>query len=209
MVEALMDITCLIPTRGERNEGLERAIVSIPQGVKVITLVNMDGWIPAVNAACVGLETPMLLAGDDMIFHKGAVCVAAHELYTNFPDGDGVIGFNQANLPEFCKGGFTLMGDKFLRRFPEGPFCPDYLHYFADMELWQYAESIGRGVYCEAALVDHYHFSVTGNVDSTARVSRGRMDADKETLKLRQDAGILWGREFSRVRGTNETAVSC
>lgn len=209
------DIVLVIPTRGEREEGVDRCIVSVLESVgediSVSILENTTGWLKAVN----GLVSIMsdvdniaksghhfLMGADDMTFYPGAISSAVEAMDKCFPDTDGVVGFNQVNLDSgSCKAGFTLIGRKFLERFKGYDFfCPDYKHYYADTEFLAYAISIGKFHYCKDAQVDHFHHSVTGYKDSTALISGQSLEDDRETARLRKELGFLWGRDFKRVQ---------
>ena len=201
----IKDIVLVIPHRGERFGGVKKCRDSARGVMKWKDLENTTGWLSAVNTYITKLHTSnlnlsFLMGADDMIFHPGAVQKAVDAMNEYFPDGDGVIGFNQSNLIGHCEAGFTLIGHKFLKRF-EGQdfFCPDYKHYYADTELWKYVKSVDKFYYCEEARVDHYHFSVTGEKDSTALISQQSREVDKETARKREEQGFLWGRDFKRV----------
>jgi len=118
---------------------------------------------------------------------------------------DGVIGFKQFNAKPnaiVCKGAFGMIGSKFADRFPKRQvFCPDYIAFGLDTELWKFSESIGRFIYCETALLKHYHPTFTGqNKDETYQHNRkiGR-NYDTQIRNLRGERGLLWGKTFERV----------
>ena len=199
------DIVLVVPHRGERGDGPEKCIASAPNSLRAMEYVAPDGWLKTANNVIIALRlnstrSAFLMGADDMIFHPGAVQIALDAMNERFPDGDGVVGFNQSNLVEHCEAGFTLIGPKFQERFEaRGLFCPDYKHYYADTELLKYAKSVDKFYYCEDARVDHYHFSVTGEKDSTALESQKSRATDIETARKREEQGLLWGREFMRV----------
>ena len=199
------DIVLVITHRGERRGGVTECWSSANAPVAMHALLNTTGWIPAVNREIDKMMHPMcgkafLMGADDMIFHEGAVQKAVAAMNEKFPDGDGVVGFNQSNLVEHCEAGFTLIGPKFLDRFMgQDFFCPEYKHYYADTEFWKYAKSVDKFYYCVGARVDHFHFSVTGQKDSTALESQKSRATDKETARKREEAGLLWGRDFTRI----------
>ena len=196
-----MDITVLIPTRGERINGIVSCINSIGMtDVKTKILKNTGGWLPEVNKILKDITGYMIMGADDMDFHPNAIKYAVNILKSNYPDGDGVVGFNQVTLSNFCKAGFVVMGRKFIDWFPDSRvYCPDYKHYFADTELFEYASLIKKFTYCPEAKVNHYHFSITGNMDSTAMISKRSYAFDSETYAKRQEKKFLWGRDFNRV----------
>ena len=194
------DITLVIPTRGERAGGVQNCVASVGEPIAVVELINTTGWLMEVNDYVKRLDTAFLMGADDMVFHKGAIQEAIRSMNIIYPDENGVIGFNQDNLPNHCEAGFTLIGRKFLKHLKShGLFCPDYKHYYADTELFNYAKAFGRFYYNESARVDHYHFSVTGEKDSTALISQASREEDKRTAQRRKAIGLLWGRDFDTI----------
>lgn len=192
----------LIPTMGDRMSGIIRCMDSIDvSAARSVLLKNSTGWLPAVNEALKDIEDYMLMGADDMTFHPGSIQKALDMMDNCYPNLDGVIGFNQANLGEFCEAGFVLMGRKFIDRFPDSQvYCPDYRHYCADTELGVYAQSIGKFTYCHDAKVDHQHFSVVGKKDKTSEVSTSYRSGDMEMAGKRKKLGYLWGHDFKRLR---------
>ncbi len=200
-----MEITCLIPTCGNRPNTLKKAVDSIEASSLVSdikVLVNRDGWLNAVNRVSGDITGAMLLAADDMRFHPGTIEYAVNVMEEHYPGGDGVIGFNQVTLESFCEAGFVLVGREFLKRFPgKKIYCPDYQHYFADTELHRFAKKAGRFTFLKETAVDHWHFSVTGEMDDTARKSRVKLSIDKSISEERMRRGYLWGEDFNLLKG--------
>ena len=199
-----MEITCLIPTRGERSEMLSKALASIDVTMDIKTLVNDTGWLQAFNEASADIEGSILLAGDDMEFYPGAIAQAIRVLELRGTT-DLVVGFNQANLSGFCQAGFVLIGEDFRKRFRgKGVYCPDFKHYYADTELLKFAKKVGKFFYCETARVNHWHFSVTGERDNTSKVSGVNLERDKALFQERRDRGLLWGQDFNLIAEEKE-----
>ena len=196
----IKDIVLVIPTRGERGNGIRNCVQSVGKKIALTVLPNECGWLPTVNEYIKTLDKAFLMGADDMIFHSGAVQIAIEAMNNVFPNENGVIGFNQVNLENSCEAGFTLIGRKFIDHLrPHGLFCPDYKHYYADTELHKFATTFGRFRFIKEAKIDHYHFSVTGEKDSTALISQQSREEDKETAKKREEQGLLWGRDFTRI----------
>jgi len=196
-------IRCLIPTRGERVIGIITCINSIDrEGVNTKILKNTTGWLPAVNAALKDIDGYFLMGADDMLFKGGAIQKALDVMEREYPDRDGVVGFNQVTLEKFCEAAFVLMGDKFMDRFPDRQvYCPDYRHYYADTEFMKYAKSVNKFTYCKEAEVEHYHPVYTGKQDETNKVSRLSYKQDRQTASERSEKGFLWGRDFGLING--------
>src|SRR3990167_11178116 len=139
-----MEVKIVIPTYN-RPEGVKRCVESIPRRreYSVYIIPNKTGWIEEMNKAAASCkEDTLIYAADDIEFCEGAIEIATQALYEHFPDGDGLVGFNQSNIPDGIDCAFGIMGRKFLSRFPHRwPFCPDYKHHYSDMELGQYAKS--------------------------------------------------------------------
>lgn len=153
------------------------------------TFVDFDGFIGLV---------------DDVELRPNALeeIVKCHK--DNFPDTDGVVGFNQKcyghSSYTFKWFGQTLIGKKFIERYENVDYlyyAPMYKHFYADEELWHYASSLKKFVNCEHAILDHDHPSFTGTVDETHNIIRkGEFSPKEHDMKLwkeRQEKGYIWG----------------
>ena len=151
------------------------------------------------------MESDMLLyLNDDIEIFDDTLSVILREFERNFPDTDGVLGINQVNIHDIHKveAAFGVIGKKYADRFPNREvFCPAYNRFWADFELWQYAKSIGKFVFCRQAQLNHYHPSINKEwEDSTHNEVRKYLRQDKLTFQKRQAAGLLWGKTYELLK---------
>lgn len=128
----------------------------------------------------------------------------------NFPDTDGVCGFNQ-----ICYGYFeytfkwygqTLMGRKFIERYHNVNYqicCPDYKHFYQDEEMWIHALTLNKFQTCPKAVLNHDHPSFTGNIDETHNIIRkGNLSPKEHDIKVyavRKLKKYCWGLDFNLI----------
>jgi len=115
-------------------------------------------------------ETHILPISDDIIFEPGAIQAAVNELHTVFPDTDGVIGFDIRNMSQKdkCPYAYMLIGNKFFtERLRRTLFHAEYHHFYADMELGEHANKLGRFRTCPTAGLIHFHPSAGYLADKT------------------------------------------
>jgi glycosyltransferase involved in cell wall biosynthesis len=130
--------------------------------------------------------------------------VACHK--ENFPDTDGVVGISQEcpGHPEYTwkPYGQTLMGRKFIERYPDGQVCcVDYKFLYQDEEMHNFASSINKFVHCKEAILKHYHPAFCREEhDSTHEKSRGmNLGIDRMTYTKRKAQGLVWGKSFELI----------
>lgn len=135
-----------------------------------------------------------LQALDDLVFEKDALENALVAMEKYFPDGNGVIGLNQINIPA-NKTSIPLVGSEFMRRFSyKQPFYPGYYHFGGDTELGTLAMRLGKFHFCKEARVVHNHPGHSDRpVDETHRLARIHQEKDLELLRNRLAVGNLWG----------------
>ena len=98
-----------------------------------------------------------------------------------------------------------LIGRKFAERYSNRQcFCPDYVSFYADSEVGDYAEKINKFYYCEEAKLIHYHPAFYKNeVDEAHRQVRDKeANLDKVINAERKKLGLLWGKSFKLIRNT-------
>jgi len=120
-------------------------------------------------------ETPLFFsASDDLQFDSGTLGNALFDMNQHFPDGDGVIGIRQ-DLKHFCPAAFSLVGNKFVNRFPDRQlYNPIYDHFCVDSELWHYALSEKKFFFSKNALVVHRRYQ-----DDCHRLAQKTLKADR------------------------------
>ncbi|MEO1007581.1 MAG: hypothetical protein AAFX79_03370 [Planctomycetota bacterium] len=141
---------------------------------------------------------------DDVRFAPDAISVAMRTLHERFPDGDGVVGLAQSNLPQGYDLAFPLMGRAFLERFHPGDlFYPGYYHQFNDAELGETVKAWGRWVFEPRATLEHDHPAATGlPPDETFVRARLKKGHDDQLWAERRAAGVLWaGEKFPELSG--------
>jgi len=124
-------------------------------------------------------------------------------LECNFNDYDGVVGLNQANLksPTNCKAAFGVIGKKFTERFPSKQvFCNEFSRLFLDEELYYFAKSINKFIYCEHLKINHFHPAFYPTMkDSTHDSVRRYTHEDRRRFNIRQARNKVWGNSFDKL----------
>lgn len=140
------------------------------------------------------VEGDALFCTDDIRFEPAAISTAMRTLYTNFPDGDGVVGLCQSNIPQGYDLAFPLMGRAFLDRFRPGDlFFPGYFHQYNDAELGVTIKAWGNWVFEPAARLEHDHPCATKlPPDETFVRARLRKSDDDKVWEARRAAGKIW-----------------
>jgi len=216
-------IDLIIPTRN-RWEKLQRCLNSVPKTIpcyelNVIIICDGDlqtagrllssneGRIKQVvyvreqrgSVYCRNLMTQcaddaVLYATDDIEFKNGAIEAAAQAMVEHYPDGDGIIGFNQGKKQSFSPTGVALVGQKFLCRYPQRKlFFPEYFH-FSCQEIERLGRKLDR-LYLEmAAELIHYHPSFNHmEIDDTHKEARVKREADRRISVTRRAKKLIWG----------------
>jgi len=214
-------IDIIIPTRN-RLEKLLRCLKTIPQsvngmpmsitvicdgdpvtaqylratlnGVNVICVEKHSGSVYCRNLMAQTAEDALLYATDDIEFKPGAIAEVIRTMNKWFPDGDGVVGFNQINARKFSPTGVALIGQKFLRRYPQRRlFYPGYFH-FSCQEIEHLSRKLGKLKLAEKAHIMHYHPAFNKcETDKTHVEARRHKAADKQLSIERFRKGIIWG----------------
>lgn len=219
----MRNIDIIIPTRN-RWEKLQRCLKTIPLRIPGITLnvivvcdgdcktaqrltVSCDGVVNRIifvqkhsgsvfcrNLATQCAEDAVLYATDDIEFKDGAIEAAISSMKKNFPDEDGIIGFNQMGKQGFSKSGVALVGQKFLRRYQNRKlFCPEYFH-FSCQEIERLGDKLNKIVLEEDASLIHYHPGWNRlEMDKTHREARIYRERDLKLSSARRAKGLIWG----------------
>lgn len=157
------------------------------------------GWVASINRIAKNPGHLFALA-DDVAMARDTVEILANELNRLFPDGDGVVCPALTNTihqkKEGWAGAFPFIGDGFINRFPDrNVICPDFIAYSGDVELPEFALSIGRCFRIPEAKLIHFERRAF-KIDSTALVTRESGLQDIEKYFIRQNRGYLWGKNF-------------
>ena len=136
----------------------------------------------------------MIYLCDDTEFYPNTFANLEKHFQEKFPDTDGVVTFKQANI----KGSDSAMGcigRKFAERYPSKQcFNPNYVSFYADTDIGDYAKKLGKFHYAEDCKINHYHPSIFKNEkDFTHDIIRGiDKDIDTEIHKIRKEQGLLY-----------------
>lgn len=144
------------------------------------------------------VRSDALFCTDDCIFNKDALDVAMETLYSKFPDGDGVVGLKQENIPDGYDLAFPLMGRKFLDRFAPAAsgkdiFFPGFYHLFNDAEIGVTIKCMGNWVFEPRAALRHFHPAHGGTLDKTHNHGLTYRDHDESLWRQRRAKGLVWG----------------
>lgn len=165
-----------------------------PNSIRVIHVKEHSGSVYCRNLVSQNVEDALLYATDDIRFKRNAVAEAVKEMEKHFPDGDGVVGFNQINAKKFSIAGVALMGQKFLQRYPGRKFLfPGYFH-FSCQEIEFLGKKLGKIILAKKAHIIHYHPSFMKNEsDDTHREAREYRKLDRKMSNQRYGKGLIWG----------------
>ena len=142
---------------------------------------------------------------DDVELYPNYLEELVKAMQTNFPDLDGVVGAKQVcpdrNDYTFKYYGQVLLGKKFIERYKEVDYkvcCPAYKHFFQDEEMWIYANSLGKFVNCETAILNHYHPAfVPEELDETHNLIRDEVKkTDQIVHEIRTKKNLIWGKTW-------------
>jgi hypothetical protein len=172
------------PTRSRHTKAIEVinkyiSFATDPDHIQIIVSVDIDdepkkyiftdprvivkvgppnGKIDAINRDIPDHSTfdILLLASDDMIpIVKGYDDIIRTEMHKNFPDGDGVVWFNDG----FWKNKLNTLvicGLKYYQRFGY-IYYPKYISLWCDNEFTDVACSLKKQVYFDRVIIKHEH----------------------------------------------------
>jgi glycosyltransferase involved in cell wall biosynthesis len=229
-------IDIIIPTRN-RLKKLMRCLSSIPnsaEDIDIMVQVVCDGdretfeavrHLPNVQAVLIEdhkgsvycrnyatkISTDAVLPFcDDMTFEPGAISEAIRVMREKFPDDDGVVGFVQNGVNGTGNPAVVaLVGQTFLRRFPDRRlFYPGYWLFACD-ELYRAAAKLGKFYRAEQANTFHFHPGFhPGQLDTTHAEGRAFIQRDQDLKARRIREGRIWGigEEAAQERPTHYPA---
>jgi len=161
---------------------------------RIIYVREHSGSVYCRNLMTQCAEDAVLYATDDIEFRPGAIEAAVRSMAKHFPDGDGIIGFNQGDEHGFSAAGVGLLGQKFLRRYPQRKlFFPEYFH-FSCQEIERLGNRLNRLHLEKEAKLVHYHPSFNHKeMDQTHREARVYRKKDLALSSGRRAAHEIWG----------------
>lgn len=171
-------------------------LIRPPNGLitKVIYLAEHKGSVYCRNLVTQSCEDALIYATDDITFNPGAIEAAVKAMKTVFPNEDGVIGFNQINASSFSPAGVGLVGQPFLKRYPNRKlFFPEYFH-FSCQEIERLGKKLDKLHLAGDARIIHYHpASNLKERDNTHSEARAYRHTDKEISSNRRANNLIWG----------------
>lgn len=161
---------------------------------KIIYVQQHSGSVYCRNLATQTVEDALIYATDDIEFKKGAIEAAINAMREHFPDEDGVIGFNQINTTNFSMAGVGLVGQKFLRRYPNRKlFYPGYFH-FSCQEIERLGKKLDRIKLEPKAEIYHYHPGKDKSEQDTTHEEARRYRAKELRMSSdRRAHQAIWG----------------
>jgi hypothetical protein len=169
---------------------------------------TQSGSVYCRNHVTQHCDDGVLIACDDIEFELHAIELAFNHFQEEFPDDDGVVGFNQWNAkPEgnFCWTGVCLVGQKFLQRYPKKMLLYPAYNHFATREIEWLASKLGKLYKSEQSRIFHYHPDwFKKEMDTTHKEARVEKKADAALKLARRKMGLLWGEtpsKFQRIGG--------
>jgi hypothetical protein len=117
-----------------------------------------SGKIAAINRDMPDPSTfdILLLASDDMIpVQKGYDTIIRTKMRETFPDGDGVLFFNDGYMNHTLNT-LVICGSKYYQRFGY-IYYPEYKSVFCDNEFTDVANQLKKQVYFNQVIIKHEH----------------------------------------------------
>ncbi len=180
-----------------------RACEKFPDAVECVysTAANrLTGCTAPLNHVVSSLvRHDAIFCTDDCVYAPDSLDIAARSLYTAFPDGDGVVGLAQENIPGGYPLAFPLIGKRFRERFTAGGggrrelFFPGYFHMYNDGELGITLSMLGNWHFEPRARLSHFHPCTGVAEDATHTRGRTFVGRDAQLWHERRMKGLVWG----------------
>jgi len=179
---------------GDRETALKLMLSNNDLITQVVYVKRHSGSVYCRNLVTQTVEDALIYATDDMEFLEGSIDAAINSMREHFPDDDGVIGFNVVNGGKFSPTAFALVGQKFLKRYPNRKlFDPEYSH-FSCQEINYLGDKLGKLHLEVEAKINHYHPSkFREERDETHDVARINHVRDREITQERRSKSLIWG----------------
>lgn len=173
-------------------------------GVRVIELPQWFGeWRPrALEAwnlgASVATGTVLVLGADDLWWFHGWIGEMLEQM-AGFPDGEGMVGFNDLHHDGNKLSTHFAVGRQFAVETLGGCLvCPRYQHFYVDQEAMARAKRAGRFSWASNAVVEHLHPAFqTAPTDRLYEGTKRFFEADSEMFLARARLG--WPDDFEPV----------
>ena len=171
----------------DEDDNSEKYIFTDPR--VTVKIGPSNGKIGAINRDMPHHSTfdILLVASDDMIpIVRGYDDIIRTELYKNFPDGDGVIWFNDGFRQNKINT-LIICGSKYYQRFGY-IYYPEYKSLWCDNEFTDVANRLKRQVYFDTVIIKHEHPANDSNVktDELYRRNDRYFAIDKQIYMIRR-----------------------
>lgn len=170
----------------------ESALRLAPLVDKLLVSVDYRGCSRAWND-CLAEATldPIVFAADDLVWGDGWLDASLDKL-SEFPDGWGLVGFNDGHWDGHTLATHYLMSRRFIVEVLGGVVAWDwYRHSFNDLEVNERAKAAGRFAWAEDAVVTHEHWTFGSRPkDDTDTRTLGDHSAAEAKYKERRAAGF-------------------
>jgi len=149
---------------------------------------DSSGKIGAINRDIPDPSTfdILLLASDDMIpVVQGYDQIIRNKMNENFPDGDGVLFFNDG-YTGYNLNTLVICGSKYYQRFGY-IYCPEYKSLWCDNEFMDKANLLGRQIYFNDVIIRHDHPSnIKINSDELYNINEKYYQIDRALYQSRK-----------------------
>lgn len=126
----------------------------------------------------------VLVASDDMIpIQKGYDDIIRSKMSQYFPDGDGVLFFNDG-YTKYKLNTLVICGSKYYSRFGYIYF-PEYKSFFCDNEFMDEANKLGRQIYIHDVIIRHEH-PINVSAKHTFFLSKRIMNQQDKLYKINE-----------------------
>jgi hypothetical protein len=155
----------------------------------IVKVGPSNGKIGAINRDIPHESTfdILLVASDDMIpIVNGYDDIIRSEMYKNFPDGDGVVWFNDGFRQNRINT-LVICGSKYYQRFGY-IYYPEYKSLWCDNEFTDVASRLRKQVYFDRIIIKHEHPANNSNVNSDELYRRNDryFSVDKHLYMMRR-----------------------
>ncbi len=210
-------VSVVLPTKGRAAQAarcVERFLqTSRGYGVEVVVVTDEDpetvaacrdsgalvldppvsrGAIWAWNFGAAIAEGDVLVLGADDLWPMHGWCGEMLERMAAFPEGDGLVGFNDLARRGEELATHYAMSRRYCARYNGGVLaCPKYRHFYIDNEANARAKRAGRFVWAEFAVLEHRHPAwQKAPVDAGYAARQPWIDGDAQTFFERAQAGF-------------------
>jgi len=163
------------------------------ENVTIILNKERKDWVFSMNRVFKEFGSDYYIyAADDLFFPPACIDYAMIKMWQCFLDGFGLVSIGKKH-----KCAFGLLGYKFVEHFPDRQvFCPDYIHYGSDAELWWTANKLEKIAYIahRPSSVGHHKMK-----DETWRIAEGFRARDNAIYHQRKKMGLSWGIDFKLI----------